>query len=518
MLKQKKIIEIEATEPFANDVLNRRPYVLQLATIIGQIEPPFVIVIDAPWGTGKTTTVRLLEAHLRNQNYATAYLNAWEIDYVSDPLVPLINLIVELLPKKSKLISKIKKISSRLNFRVETTLKQVVKVATHNMVDLEKKAPIEPIADYFSEFQKQQQSLIDLKLLLNEAIEEIREKTGKKENLVILIDELDRCKPIFSIHLLERIKHVMNIDKIIFVLAIDKQQLSESVKHVYGAGFDPNEYLRRFFDFQVKLPQVDRVDFIQANMEDQTVAKQLAMIANELKLTLRMIEQIISRFNLVWSFIDGLFDENIEINTDFNQSHRRISFFDEYKKHLQYYLLVMISYFLTDQFKFYKLVANDLADDPISQPQNFVVIELADLCDVINNEEIASTKFRDFYNDKLILKSGILKTQMSELNLLKTQMRDLNYSKTPKINKFCSLLTLRYYDIIELDYFKQLQNKNFKLVDFMTYCLELNAAYLKHRDSLGINIYTNDQDSNLTSQAYNTRTIDCLAEIIQYGL
>lgn len=75
--------------------------------------------------------------------------------------------------------------------------------------------------------------------------------------IIFFIDELDRCRPTFAIELLEVIKHLFNIENIIFILSIDKQQLSHSVSTIYGQGADTLGYLRRFFDLDYKLPKID---------------------------------------------------------------------------------------------------------------------------------------------------------------------------------------------------------------------------------------------------------------------
>ena len=85
-----------------------------------------------------------------------------------------------------------------------------------------------------------------------------RESTGK---VIILVDELDRCRPIYAIELLERVKHLFDTEGIVFVLGVDRKQLSHSVKALYGATFDAAGYLRRFIDIDYKLPLPQPGDF-----------------------------------------------------------------------------------------------------------------------------------------------------------------------------------------------------------------------------------------------------------------
>ncbi|QDE47832.1 hypothetical protein EIN43_17235 [Enterobacter hormaechei] len=62
----------------------------------------------------------------------------------------------------------------------------------------------------------------------------------------IFIDELDRCRPNYAIDMLETIKHLFDINNVVFVIATDKEQLSHSICSVYGSGFDATRYLDRF--------------------------------------------------------------------------------------------------------------------------------------------------------------------------------------------------------------------------------------------------------------------------------
>ena len=86
-------LEIPADNPFRNDVLNRKPLVEFLAGLIGRLSGPFVLALDSPWGTGKTTLVRMMKAQLEQEQFQCVYFNAWQVDYVTDPLVALVSAI-----------------------------------------------------------------------------------------------------------------------------------------------------------------------------------------------------------------------------------------------------------------------------------------------------------------------------------------------------------------------------------------------------------------------------------------
>ena len=80
------------------------------------------------------------------------------------------------------------------------------------------------------------------------------ESEGEKP-LVVVIDELDRCKPTFAVELIEKIKHLFSVRNVIFLLVMNKAQLEESIKSVYGQNIDAHTYLQKFINIEAKLPK-----------------------------------------------------------------------------------------------------------------------------------------------------------------------------------------------------------------------------------------------------------------------
>lgn len=257
-------IEIPPEAPFAHDVLDRKPVVEFLAGLVGRLDGPFVLAIDSPWGTGKTTLVRMLAAELGRQDFQCVEFNAWKVDYYNDPLVALVSSVdrVSLGDGSASAafegsIGKAKKVAGILAKR---SLIAAAKVATFGIIDAEKEFETagaelagNSAGDLFEAFEREQRLLVEFRENLAAAVSQLP-SAGKKPNLVFFVDELDRCRPSFAIELLERVKHLFDVPGIVFVLSIDKRQLEAITAAVYGQGIDAREYLRRFIDLEMGIP------------------------------------------------------------------------------------------------------------------------------------------------------------------------------------------------------------------------------------------------------------------------
>ncbi len=101
MLKSKEIV-IPEDNPFLNDSLNRKESAEALTEFVLSTDDPMVVCIDAPWGQGKTTFLRMWEQYLKNNKIPTIYFNAWENDFSDDALISLIGEIGSSLSELTK--------------------------------------------------------------------------------------------------------------------------------------------------------------------------------------------------------------------------------------------------------------------------------------------------------------------------------------------------------------------------------------------------------------------------------
>lgn len=260
-------IEIPSDDPFRFDGLDRRASVEALASLLDALSGPFVLAINSPWGTGKTTFVRMLKAFLESKGFFCLYFNAWETDFTTDPLVAFLGEMDQLMKNhrpKGKALDKTKKIATLLAKKV---LPVASKIATGGLLDLDAfteealtELASDSVADAVDAYSAKKSLIEKFHKSLSESIKKLQ-ADNKKPELIIFVDELDRCRPTFAVQLLERVKHLFNVSNVMFVISLDKQQLAVSLSAVYGAGINSEEYLRRFIDLEYTLPKASAEAF-----------------------------------------------------------------------------------------------------------------------------------------------------------------------------------------------------------------------------------------------------------------
>lgn len=274
MILKSPEIEIDQDDPFKYDELGRKASAEALTEFVLSSDSSLVVSIDAPWGQGKTTFLRMWRQHLINENIPTIYFNAWESDFSDNAWVCLIGEISAAISELSGTQGKAKKYLERAKNIGVTLLKRAipvaVKLATSGALDIDKVTDqaIAGLAESVAkeEIEKYEKSKSSLSAF-RENLEKLAECFSSPEHprpLVFIIDELDRCRPNFAIEVLEKAKHLFNVNNIVFVLGVDKKQLGSSVRAVYGEGLDVDGYLRRFMDFDFLLPCPEKESYIKS--------------------------------------------------------------------------------------------------------------------------------------------------------------------------------------------------------------------------------------------------------------
>jgi hypothetical protein len=310
----------------------------------------------------------LLSENNANKNYRITYYNAWENDDNDNAFIPLAYKLQDLEEYRAddKINESLQEISK--NFIKScglALLKDVVKKSigesTANIIceGLEGVKKTEEIKDFFSKYEKYIKEKDDFK----EALKNLIPIEGK---LIIFIDELDRCRPTFAIETLEIIKHYFNQKDIVFVFAIDLEQLSYSISTMYGVGMDSAGYLRRFFDFNIRIPTGNLYNYMEpvfnANFKNiSSIGKFKDTVVNlffKLNLSLRDIDKIFNNFIVFYLFYQPHFENLLA---------------DKEVEVMEVYL-----YFMTLKYKFpgvYSLIINGNFMSYSDEPKNWKTLE-----------------------------------------------------------------------------------------------------------------------------------------------
>lgn len=252
--------EISSGNIFKDDALERKALIEDLSTLLSSTTEPLVFALNAPWGTGKTTFIKMWKEYLEaEKDINCLYFSAWEDDFSNEPLIAILGelntYIIENFSEASTIENKFDKTVKLGGKIIKRGFPAFIKGMTSGVLDIDSGYEAaagaiteESTKELIQQYSKEKELTSQFKDTIHELLSEI----DAEKPFVVFIDELDRCRPLYAIELLERIKHLFGIEKLIFILSIDKQQLSESIKSQYG-NIDTNNYLRRFIDIEYKL-------------------------------------------------------------------------------------------------------------------------------------------------------------------------------------------------------------------------------------------------------------------------
>lgn len=268
---------------FENDKLERKDYADILTQMIDKPEKykrnsdsdSFTMAIDSGWGTGKTEFLKMWEEELKQQNkYIVIKYNSWENDFAEEPLQSIIYTILsdDIFDKQNDIANG----KEALKGAFETVINLVEQSSIPGIKMLATGAKgMKKVTDTMFQETSMDDKIEEFRNYKNKigTIKEKLENITKNKKIILLIDELDRCKPLFAIKLLEIIKHIFNVKNMSFVFALDMTQLSYSVEKVYGTKIDATGYICRFFDYITKMPMPDTRTYIAYLMEKKPLIR-----------------------------------------------------------------------------------------------------------------------------------------------------------------------------------------------------------------------------------------------------
>lgn len=273
------------------DALDRNADLNSFCQLLSHSNSMNSIALDGRWGSGKTFFVKqcalLINAKnslsnidkdiaesilkvakqsnsfegLTDNKLLAVYFDGWENDSNEDPILALIYRIVQQLDLKTNgfdlnhLAHILGTIGDAITGRPITSVFECLNER-----------------NIFDEIRKHE----DLETTIKKFFEEILFE--KAEQLIIFVDELDRCRPSYAVRLLERIEHYFINDRITFVFSVNLEQLQHTIKNFYGDDFDACRYLDRFFDLRLSLPPINTTKYYNyLNLSNNIVGDRVLM-------------------------------------------------------------------------------------------------------------------------------------------------------------------------------------------------------------------------------------------------
>lgn len=253
------------------DLLSRQDFIDQLVNITESLSvnrENVCYAINGEWGVGKTYVLDAFEKRIRSygkegttlSKYLVFHYNCWQYDYYEEPLIAIIAAILDqideqvcLIPsdKKELLIATLKAIGISMWGKAGKVVEEKTGVDLKKIAEIIKngnKTATEKIAknhnfDSYFDFKKTLQKL-------SETIKNL----AQEQTVIFVVDELDSCLPEYTIKVMERLHHIFNnIPNVQVVLSVDKRQLENTIKGIYGESVSIRRYLAKFINFELKL-------------------------------------------------------------------------------------------------------------------------------------------------------------------------------------------------------------------------------------------------------------------------
>lgn len=258
----------------AVDLLHAEPLARTIVEVM-QAHPKhgLVLGIHGDWGAGKSTVLSLVERGLaKHDGVATLWFNGWEYEGFEDAKIAILEGIIRHLQQNKKFFEKAKDLFRRLRKRLD-----YMKLARAAVVGGAGILAAGPVG-----LALMLPTLLDpskVGKIFDSATEIIKDADGKDDpldlrgfrrdflamlekaditQLVVLVDDLDRCLPKTAIGTLEAIRLLISGERTVFVLACDRSMIEYAVREHFPEhpGMKGDEYARKYLDKLIQIPFV----------------------------------------------------------------------------------------------------------------------------------------------------------------------------------------------------------------------------------------------------------------------
>ena len=238
------------------DLFGINKYQKALIKFINLTNTPITIALQGEWGSGKTSLMNQMRWELCDKDgapYFPVWVNTWQYSLMKTPSQAIISIlegciaqIGTLNPSQHKWEESKKKIGGI--FKKMATVGTKMAASTVGIDG-------GTVDELFSVDASSESEILQLKNEIAKLIDEALEFDKNKLGFTFYIDDLDRIDPPVAVEILELLKNIFDLDKCVFILAIDYDVVIKGLKSKFGELTDKNEReFRAFFDKIIQLP------------------------------------------------------------------------------------------------------------------------------------------------------------------------------------------------------------------------------------------------------------------------
>ena len=248
-----------------DDKLEVAHYATALAEFVKKAVTPMTIAIQGQWGMGKTTFLNQVHSQLKPRkeqvetettegakSILNIKLDAWDYALFNGPEEAL----RQIIHKLSVRISEGDRKQSRKKKIINSTTSLARKASLLGLGFLPGMGNNKLLEGLDIIKDADSQHVLDLKENLKSSVAELDSReTNSYERIVIYLDNLDRIKPEVAVEILDSLKIIFDLQKCVFLLAIDYDVVIKGLEKRFGVKRGENQReFRAYFDKIIQLP------------------------------------------------------------------------------------------------------------------------------------------------------------------------------------------------------------------------------------------------------------------------
>lgn len=265
-----KEVTITNEKPLPPDIFGRERIAEQMCQLIVDMKAEAIspLALDGKWGSGKSVHAERMKKCFEDKHadkIKCIYWNASAEDYSENPLLSFIAFLYQHIEKGEKKnfgANSIKVLSNGLFSGIINLANQ----ASRKFVGIDGEELNDAIQSGMKKAEDASNDIVLTQFTNHldgiaaesarlKAAEKLLLSVGGEKELIVIIDELDRCRPDFALKMLESIKHLFATENCKFVLVMNKESMARSVEHLYGLTKDEAlHYLNKYINRTFQLP------------------------------------------------------------------------------------------------------------------------------------------------------------------------------------------------------------------------------------------------------------------------